>query len=117
MLVLTLTAVSAGLRGDLTKWLTEISPGVFVGRPSARIRDLLWQRTVDQCREGRAIMVYSADNEQGLEFRVHHHDWSPEDFDGVRLMRRPSTPQTPRRSTGWSTARNHRRSLRPRWSS
>lgn len=116
MLVLTVTAVSAGLRGDLTKWLTEISPGVFAGRPSARIRDLLWQRTVDLCDEGRAIMVYSANNDQGLEFRVHQHDWKPEDFDGVTLMRRPSARQAARRRTGWSTARNQRRSLRPRWS-
>ena len=39
MMTLVLTACPAGLRGDLTKWLMEISPGVFVGRPSARVRD------------------------------------------------------------------------------
>lgn len=115
MLVLSVTAVPSGLRGDLTKWLLEISPGVFVGRPSARIRDLLWERTVELSKEGRAIMVFSADNEQGLEFRVHHHHWEPSDFDGVRLMRRPAqTPQDAAR-TGWSQARNRRRALRPSW--
>lgn len=115
MLVLTVTAVPTGLRGDLTKWLTEVSPGVFVGRPSARIRDLLWERTVELCRDGKAILVYAVDNEQGLEFRVHRHDWQPVDMDGVSLMLRPTAPKTTPRRTGWSTARNRRRALRPSW--
>lgn len=29
MIVLVVSAVPAGLRGDLTKWLMEISPGVL----------------------------------------------------------------------------------------
>jgi CRISPR-associated protein Cas2 len=45
---------------------------VFVGRISARVRDLLWQRTVDMVKTGRAIMVFSANNEQGLDFKVHN---------------------------------------------
>ncbi|WP_454300375.1 type I-E CRISPR-associated endoribonuclease Cas2 [Salana multivorans] len=38
---------------------------------------------------GRAILVNSARNEQGLAFRVHGHDWTPVDFDGLELMLRP----------------------------
>ena len=49
MIVLVVTACPAGLRGDLTKWLLEVTPGVFVGTPSARVRDLLWDRTVALC--------------------------------------------------------------------
>ena len=49
MMVLVVTACPAGLRGDLTKWLMEIAHGTFVGKPSARIRELLWQRTVKSC--------------------------------------------------------------------
>lgn len=90
MIVLVVTACPAGLRGDLTKWLSEISPGVFVGRPSARIRDLLWERTVELSKDGRALLVYSTNNEQGMEFRTHRHDWEPTDFDGLTLMVRPS---------------------------
>lgn len=92
MMVLVVTACPAGLRGDLTKWLLEISPGVFVGRPSGRIRDLLWERCVSLCKDGRAILVFSSDNEQGLDFRVHRHEWEPVDFDGVTLMRRTTAP-------------------------
>ena len=65
MIVLVVTACPAGLRGDLTKWLTELAPGTFVGAPSARVRDLLWERTTELVRDGRALMVYSANNEQG----------------------------------------------------
>ncbi|EGT5788296.1 type I-E CRISPR-associated endoribonuclease Cas2 [Corynebacterium striatum] len=109
MMVLVVTACPAGLRGDLTKWLLEISPGVFVGRPSGRIRDLLWERCVSLCKDGRAILVFSCDNEQGLDFRVHRHEWEPVDFDGVTLMRRTTAPSKAQRRTGWSAARNARR--------
>lgn len=109
MIVLVVTACPAGLRGDLSKWLIELSPGVFVGRPSARIRELLWDRTVDLCKDGRALLVYSANNEQGLEFRTHRHQWKPTDYDGVTLMVRPSPEsQTLQRRTGWSRARRNR---------
>ncbi len=66
-------ACPVGLRGHLTRWLLEISPGVFVGKVSARVRTLMWVRVLEMVKTGRAIMVYSADNEQGLAFEVHHH--------------------------------------------
>lgn len=114
MMTLVLTACPPGLRGDLTKWLMEISPGVFVGRPSARVRDELWLRTIEHCKDGKALLVHSDDNEQGLSYRVHHHDWVPSDHDGVTLMLRPSDPEPSQRRTGWSTARSMRRARRPR---
>ena len=39
MMVLVVTACPAGLRGDLSKWLIELTPGTFVGRPAARVRE------------------------------------------------------------------------------
>lgn len=116
MLVLIVTAVPAGLRGDLTKWLIEISPGVFVGNPSARIRELLWEHTVDLCKDGRALLIYSVNNEQGMEFRTHRHSWVPTDFDGLTLMVRPvhrDEQQHPRR-TGWSIMRQQAKKYRRR---
>ncbi|OFS16957.1 type I-E CRISPR-associated endoribonuclease Cas2e [Corynebacterium sp. HMSC27B11] len=109
MMVLIVTACPAGLRGDLTKWLMELAPGTFVGRPSARIRELLWDRTVELCKDGRALLVYSSNNEQGMEFRTHRHDWEPTDFDGLKLMMRKSDSEKTRRRTGWSKARQLRR--------
>lgn len=92
MTVIVLTAVPPGLRGHLTRWLIEISPGVFVGRVTTRVREHLWIRI---CRyvgdAGRATMVHAARNEQGLAFRVTGGQWDPVDCDGVMLIRRSLT--------------------------
>lgn len=92
MTVIVLTAVPPGLRGHLTRWLLEISPGVFVGHISARVREEMWTRIVEFVAEGRALMVHSVRGEQRLAFQVHGHDWTPADFDGITLMRRQSAP-------------------------
>lgn len=36
LVVISTSAVPVGLRGELTRWLLEISPGTFVGNISAR---------------------------------------------------------------------------------
>lgn len=92
MTIVVLTAVPLGLRGHLTRWLLEISPGVFVGHISARVRELMWERIVEFVNEGRALMVHSVHGEQRLAFDVHGHDWTPVDFDGITLMRRQTVP-------------------------
>ena len=89
MVVVTLTDCPPKLRGDLTKWLFEINTGVYVGKISARVRDKLWERICENLSKGKATMVYSANNEQDLEFKVHHTTWIPVDFDGLTLMKRP----------------------------
>lgn len=112
MVVVVLTACPTGLRGHLTRWLLEISPGVFVGKVSARVRDQMWARIVEMSKDGRALMVHSRKGDQGLDFRVHRHDWEPIDFDGVRLIRRPVEPSSTNANamrSGWSTASRLRR--------
>lgn len=90
MLVITLTDCPAALRGDLTKWLQELNTGVYVGQVGARVREELWKRVKENIKTGRATMVYSANNEQRMNFRVHNSGWEPIDFDGLKLMLRPS---------------------------
>lgn len=88
MIVVVLSVCPEKLRGELTRWLLEISTGVYVGHVPARVRELLWLRIVDDVGRGRALMVHSARGEQGLAFRVHNHAWEPVDVDGITLMRR-----------------------------
>lgn len=125
MIVLVLSACPTGLRGHLTRWLLEISAGVFVGHLPTRVRDLVWDETVKSVGRGRAIMVHSARNEQRLDFRVHGHHWEPVDFEGISLMLRPhpedsAAPPTSStgdpesrtsvsRQRGWSSASKYRR--------
>lgn len=73
----------------------------------------MWLRVLELCKDGRAILVYSSGNEQGMEYRFHRHDWIPEDFDGVWLMRRPmqGEPQSALRK-GWSSTARMRQARR-----
>ena len=89
-MVLSLAACPESLRGDLTKWLMEISSGVFVGQVSARVREKLWHRVQENIKNGRAVLVYNTNNEQKLDFRIHGETWEPIDFDGIKLILRPS---------------------------
>ena len=58
MTVIVIAACPGGLRGHLTRWLLEISPGVFIGKPTKRVRDLMWIRVVEMVKTGRAIMEF-----------------------------------------------------------
>lgn len=115
MTVIVLTNCPAGLRGFLTRWLLEISAGVFVGNPSARIRDALWAEVQQYAGEGRALLAHTMNNEQGFTFRTHDHAWHPVDYEGVTLIHRPdrkppleaSRPTTA--PSGWSKASKRRR--------
>ena len=77
------------LRGDLSKWLQEVNAGVYVGNVSGRVRDAIWDRVCRNLNTGRATMVFSANNEQRMDFRVHNTAWAPVDYEGLRLIRRP----------------------------
>lgn len=77
------------LRGDLSKWLQEINTGVYVGNVNSRVRDAIWNRVCENLKTGRATMVFSTNNEQKMDFRVHNTLWMPVDFEGIQLMRRP----------------------------
>ncbi|MFI1017915.1 type I-E CRISPR-associated endoribonuclease Cas2e [Streptomyces sp. NPDC020965] len=117
MIVIVLANCPSGLRGFLTRWLLEISPGVFVGAPSARVRDVLWAEVPEYANQGRALLVHQSDTEQGFTFQTHDHAWHPTDHEGLTLIHRPTpgaptrdeaeTPRPPRQ--GWSKASKRRR--------
>lgn len=112
MTVIILTNCPAGLRGFLTRWLLEISPGVFIGNPSARIRDTLWHEVQQYTGQGRALLTHTANTEQGFTFQTHDHKWHPINHEGLTLIRRPTqateAPPSPS-SSGWSRASKRRR--------
>jgi CRISPR-associated protein Cas2 len=117
MLVVTLTDCPPALRGDLTKWLLEISPGVYVGQVSARVRDNLWARICDLTKHGKATMAFNARNEQRLDFRVHGSEWEPIDFDGIKLIMHPSPARVKKLGglrLGYSKASKMRKAKRMR---
>ena len=106
-MVLVLSACPQGLRGSLTKWMYEVSSGVFVGNINARIREQLWNDVHEHSGTGRAILIWSSDGEQRLRFAVKGHTWEPIDSDGLTLIRRPVAPKARFGGSarkGWSRA-------------
>ena len=103
------------LRGDLSKWLCEINTGVYVGQLSSRVRDALWDRVCKNLQTGRATRVYTTNGEQKMDFRVHNTSWTPVDFDGIKLMRRPLLQESAREPSlkpGFSKAAKRRMAAR-----
>lgn len=90
MVVLVLIAVPPGLRGHVTRWLVELTPGVFAGSVSSRVRDRLWSTVEERVGDGQAVLVHRVRNEQGWTVRTTGRDrWRPVDLDGLILMERP----------------------------
>jgi CRISPR-associated protein Cas2 len=70
MTVFILEQVPATLRGELTRWLLEPKTGVFVGRPTALVREKLWELIGNKMKNGAALLVAQTNNEQGFIIRA-----------------------------------------------
>ncbi|MGA4867240.1 type I-E CRISPR-associated endoribonuclease Cas2e [Streptomyces lavendulocolor] len=87
MTVISLTAVPDHLRGALTRWLLEVTPELYIGTISARVREELWSRVTVSVEDGTAVLAYPSDNEQGFTVRTAgDRRRSPIDFDGLTLI-------------------------------
>ena len=84
--VITLKNVPPSLRGDLTKWMQEISTGVYVGNFNSRVREYLWDRVCKSTESGEATMSYSFHNEIGYDFKTLNSGRSVIDSDGIPLV-------------------------------
>ena len=58
MVVLATTAVPDHLRGALSRWMIEVTPGMFVGTLSAKVRDELWTAASAVVGDGAAVLVH-----------------------------------------------------------
>lgn len=89
MTVLILENVSPGFRGEVTQWLLEIKAGVYVGNISAAVRQRLWEKVNDSVGDGAALLLYSAQNEQGFNLEVcRTPERSVIDMEGIYLIKR-----------------------------
>lgn len=66
MVVFLLERVPVSLRGELTRWLLELRPGVFVGSVSALVREKLWKKACDAAKGGACTLLWSSNTEQGF---------------------------------------------------
>lgn len=70
MVVMILDKVPVSLRGDLTRWLIEVKPGVYVGHVNAMVRDKLWEYCLKKRRIGAVFQAWTTNNEQHFEMRL-----------------------------------------------
>jgi CRISPR-associated protein Cas2 len=91
MVVMVLAKVPVSLRGELTRWLIEPHPGVFVGHVNAMVRDRLWDKCCAAKRAGGVLQIWTTNTEQRFQMRAHG-DTRREivEFDGLQLIRLPA---------------------------
>lgn len=87
MLVIVVENAPPRLRGRLAIWLLEVRAGVYVGRYSIKVREMIWNQIVNGLEEGNAVMAWSTPDEAGFEFRtLGPNRRIPTDLDGARLV-------------------------------
>jgi CRISPR-associated protein Cas2 len=87
MIAISATAVPDHLRGALTRWLLEVTPNLYVGTVSAKVRDELWTSVAASTGDGTAVLIHPADNEQGFTLQTAGPQRrQPLDFDGLTLI-------------------------------
>jgi len=87
MLVIVTENVPPRLRGRLAVWLLEIRAGVYIGNPSKRVREFIWDQVLEGVEDGNAVMAWSTNTESGYDFQtVGTNRRIPVDFDGLRLV-------------------------------
>lgn len=89
MTVIVMENVAEGFRGEVTQWLLEVKAGVFVGNISAAVRERLWDKVKTNVDDGAAMIIYSAQTEQGFKIEVcHMPNRSVVDMEGIYLIKR-----------------------------
>jgi CRISPR-associated protein Cas2 len=88
MVVFILEKAKPALRGELSRWLAEVKPGVFAGRVSALVREELWCLVEQKHGKGSAMLIYSTNSEQGFNAKfLGAPTRQLVDIEGVLLVR------------------------------
>ncbi|MCP4341620.1 MAG: type I-E CRISPR-associated endoribonuclease Cas2 [Desulfobulbaceae bacterium] len=87
MLVIVVENAPPRLRGRLAIWLLEIRAGVYIGKTSRRIREMLWKQVVLGIEDGNAVIAWATNNERGFDFdTLGKNRRIPVDMDGFKLV-------------------------------
>jgi CRISPR-associated protein Cas2 len=87
MLVIVVENAPPRLRGRLAVWLLEIRAGVYVGKVSRRVREMIWNQVIAGIEEGNAVIVWTTNAEAGFDFETFGTNRRiPVELDGVKLV-------------------------------
>lgn len=87
MLVIVAENAPPRLRGRLALWLLEVRAGVYVGKVSRRVREMLWETVSKGIENGNAVMAWSTNTESGFDFLTFGANRRiPVEMDGLKLV-------------------------------
>ena len=87
MLVIVVENVPPRLRGRLAIWLLEVRAGVYVGKVSRRVREMIWDQIEKGIEDGSAVMAWSTNTESDFDFMtLGKNRRIPREMDGVKLV-------------------------------
>jgi len=87
MLVIVVENAPPRLRGRLAIWLLEVRAGVYVGKVSRRVREMIWGQVEKGIEDGNAVMAWSTNTESGFDFfTIGKNRRIPKEMDGIKLV-------------------------------
>ncbi len=87
MLVTVVENAPPRLRGRLAIWLLEVRAGVYVGKVSRRVREMIWSQIEKGIEDGNAVMAWSTNTESGYDFMtLGANRRIPVEMDGIKLV-------------------------------
>ncbi|MGO8716601.1 MAG: type I-E CRISPR-associated endoribonuclease Cas2e [Smithella sp.] len=87
MLVTVVENAPPRLRGRLAIWLLEVRAGVYVGKVSRRVREMIWAQIEKGIGDGNAVMAWSTNTESGFDFMtLGANRRIPVEMDGIKLV-------------------------------
>jgi CRISPR-associated protein Cas2 len=87
MLVTVVENAPSRLRGRLAIWLLEVRAGVYVGKVSKRVREMIWEQIEKGIGDGNAVMAWSTNTESGFDFMtLGANRRIPVEMDGIKLV-------------------------------
>ena len=87
MLVIVVENAPPRLRGRLGLWLIEVRAGVYVGKVSRRVREMIWLNIEKGIDDGNAVMAWQTNTESGFDFlTLGTNRRIPMEMDGIKLV-------------------------------
>ena len=87
MLVIVVENAPPRLRGRLAIWLLEVRAGIYVGKVSRRIREMIWDTVAVGLEGGNAVMAWTTNTESGFDFiTLGTNRRIPVEMEGIKLV-------------------------------
>ncbi len=87
MLVIVVETAPPRLRGRLAIWLLEIRAGVYVGKVSKRVQEMIWSNVIQGLEDGNGVMAWTTNTESGFDFEtIGVNRRIPVEMDGIKLV-------------------------------